>query len=528
MRWTVICGWCVLAGLGASGAAPPSTNELEALRQQLRQATEAFEKTVQQQRRLIEELTRKIEALEKAQPARTPAVPSPAPGSAPTNGAAGPGAPPAAEPGRAAWRPSDLIRIGTRPVYMDIGLVGTFAAGSSTASDVGSLQLGGHDPNQRGFTVQGVELNLAGAVDPYVRGNVNVSLGMDADGEVGLELEEAWLESQSLPANLQVRAGQMYTEFGRHNPTHLHTWAFVDAPLVNGRFLGPDGLRNPGARLAWLMPVPFFSELSVGLQDSHGGTAAGFRSGGGHTHSHGHDEEGLPLAYRHADNDRGLQHFSDLLLSGRYAASFELSGAQTLLVGASAAFGPNASGGPNGGDTRTAIYGLDLTWKWKSPQHHGGFPFVAWQSEAMLRRYEAGAFSWDLDGNGALDPGEVQDPLTGGPAWLPKETLTDWGFYTQLLYGFRKGWVAGLRLDHLNSQRADYERRGLRLDGEPLGPDPMRARRWRLSPNLTWYPSEYTKIRLQYNYDDRPGWREEHSVWLQLEVVLGAHAAHKF
>lgn len=45
--------------------------------------------------------------------------------------------------------------------YMDVGLVATFAAGGSTASDIeGGTQLGGHDPNQRGFTVQGAELNL--------------------------------------------------------------------------------------------------------------------------------------------------------------------------------------------------------------------------------------------------------------------------------------------------------------------------------------------------------------------------------
>jgi hypothetical protein len=54
-------------------------------------------------------------------------------------------------------------------------MVATFAAGGSTAKDIeGGTQLGGHDPNQRGFTVQGAELNLQGAVDPYFRGNANI------------------------------------------------------------------------------------------------------------------------------------------------------------------------------------------------------------------------------------------------------------------------------------------------------------------------------------------------------------------
>ena len=116
---------------------------------------------------------------------------------------------------------------------------GTFAGGGSTATDIeGGTQLGGHDPNQRGFTVQGVEANFRGAVDPYFRGNANVVFQLDADGESFLELEEAWLETMSLPANLQVRAGQYLTEFGRINTQHPHTWAFVDVPLVNGRLLG--------------------------------------------------------------------------------------------------------------------------------------------------------------------------------------------------------------------------------------------------------------------------------------------------
>jgi hypothetical protein len=108
----------------------------------------------------------------------------------------------------------------------------------------------------------------------------NVLFSIDAGGESFLELEEAYLETISLPGNLQVRGGQFLTEFGRHNPTHPHAWAFVDTPLVNGRFLGPDGLRNPGARLSWLMPTAFYSELSLAVQDSHGETAASFRSSG--------------------------------------------------------------------------------------------------------------------------------------------------------------------------------------------------------------------------------------------------------
>ncbi len=63
---------------------------------------------------------------------------------------------------------------------------------------------------------------------------------------------------------------------------------------------------------------------------------------------------------------------------------------------------------------------------------------------------------------------------------------------------------------------------------DPVGIDLERGSRYRISPNLTYYPTEYSKIRLQYNYDHREEIGIDHSLWLQLEMSLGAHAAHRF
>jgi len=501
-----------LIGLGAS-ALVAQESELESLK-----------KALQEQQKIIQSLLQKVETLEKqqagvtneqAQLKRLMETPS-------TNLPLVAMAPPSGRP----WSPSDPIRIGKGSAYADIGMVATFAAGGSSARDIeGGMQPGGHDPNQRGFTVQGVELNLQGAVDPYFRGNANILFSIDSDGESFVEVEEAWLETMSLPGNFQIRGGQILTDFGRINTQHPHAWAFVDSPLVNARFLGPDGLRNPGARLAWLAPTPFFTELSLGVQDSHGETATSFRSSG-HSHGGEEEEEGLPFGYRHPDNDRGVSDIDDLLFTPRLATSFDLTDAQTVVLGASAALGPNASGGR--GDTSTQIYGVDAYWKWKPVNHHAGFPFVSWQTEAMLRRYGLGAFDWDEDGDGAASNGEVVNAATGLPANLKRETVTDWGFYSQVLYGFHKGWVAGLRGDFVTGERGAYEKLPLTLGGAPLGRDPLRAERWRISPNLTWHPTEFSKLRLQYNYDDRRGIGIDHSIWLQFEFLLGAHGAHKF
>jgi hypothetical protein len=499
------------------------TNEVQQLKQEMREMREYFEQVQKQDRELILELSRKVELLTGAKaPDTTQITTAPEPVGPPSRSSA------QIDPSALGktWSPTDPIRVGKGAAYADVSLVATFAAGGSTANDIeGGTQLGGHDPNQRGFTVQGVELNLQGAVDPYFRGNANILFSIDSGGESFVELEEAWLETVSLPGNLQVRAGQFLTEFGRVNTQHPHAWAFADAPLVTARFLGPDGLRNPGARISWLAPTPFYSELFLGIQNSHGPTASSFRSAA-HTHG-GEEPEGLPFGYRHPDNDRGVKSFGDLLFNPRYAMAFNLTDSQTLLLGASAAFGPNASGAFGSSDTQ--LYGLDVYWKWKALNAQAGFPFVSFQAEAMLRRYELGLFDWDENGNTVLDDGEVGSLNTPGtPAVLGRETVSDYGGYAQLLYGFRKGWVAGLRADYVAGETAGYERMNLTLDGEPLGRDPLRRERWRVSPNLTWYPTEFSKFRLQYNYDRRHDIGEDHSVWFQFEFLLGAHAAHKF
>jgi hypothetical protein len=489
------------------------TNEVELLKRQLREMQENFRQSQAEQTARMEALQKQLEELSATKPPEQPPL---------TNN------PTIESAGISKWKPSAPIRLQSGGAYMEVGLVGTFAVGGSTADDIeGGLELGGHDPNQRGFTVQGLEAAFSGAIDPYFRGQANLLFSVDSGGESFTELEEAWLETLSLPAGLQLRAGQIMTDFGRQNPQHPHQWAFVDTPLVLGRFLGPDGLRNPGVKLSWLMPAAFYSQMSLSVQNSQGETAASFRN----SESHGYameEETELPFAYRNADNDRGVEGVGDMLFTPRYAASFEMSETQTLLTGASASFGPNSRGGQNAGRTTTQVYGLDLTWKWKPERHHGGFPFVQVQAEGLVRQYDAGSFNWDLNGNGIADSGELMD-AGRQPAALSGEILTDYGAYGQVLYGFRKGWVAGLRADYVSSDPAAYESASYTLNGAPVSSrDPARAERWRVSPNLTWYPTEFSKIRLQYNYDDRETEGVDHSVWLQFEFLLGAHAAHSF
>ena len=98
---------------------------------------------------------------------------------------------------------------------------------------------------------------------------------------------------------------------------------------------------------------------------------------------------------------------------------------------------------------------------------------------------------------------------------LPSERLTDRGIYSEVLWGVKPRIVLGLRGEAVSGNAAAFSL-------------PDRETRHRLSPSFTWYPTEFSKIRLQYNLDDRKGIGTDHSLWMQFEFVLGAHAAHKF
>jgi len=389
-------------------------------------------------------------------------------------------------------------------ISMDILSVG----GWSTADDaeISQLQSGAHDPKRRGFTLQQAELSLSGAVDPYFTGELHV---VATTG--GLELEEAFLTTTRLPTGLQIEAGYFFTEFGRINPVHPHAWDWIDQPVILSRLLGSEGLRTTGARAAWLLPTPWFSEVHFGVQNANDGEL---------TLSFLNAEEaigGRPAVKQRTSNP------SDLLYLTRLNSSVDFTNALTGILGFSGLFGPNSSGD----DARTYIYGLDLTMQWQPANSQRGWPFLAWQTELMRRDYTADHFlagtTAGSDGGGhshgeeapAEDEDEFSEDISGG-------LLRDWGLYTQLLWGFQWQWAAGLRYEYANGSGASLP------DGR--GADFLRNDRHRVSPLLIWQPSEFSRFRLQYNFDHAQGVPvdDAHSVWFGMEILYGAHPAHNF
>lgn len=489
-----LCIACFCLPLATAAAA-------ESVSPEIQQQLDALARENAELRRSVETLAEEVRAARDE--ARAAGAQAPAAAAAPVAGAPRDGA---------------LLSLGGgRVQLLDLSLDVLAAAGWSGADDEQLLLLqgGGHDPRRRGFTLQQAELSMKGAVDPYFTGEAHLVYFIDPEGESSFELEEAFATTTSLPFGLhergaQLEMGHFFTEFGRINPQHPHQWDWMDQPVVNTRFFGEDGMRAPGVRLGWLLPLPWFSELHVGAQNANGETMLSFLAS---------DEafEERPIGGRPFD-DVGVGSPADLLYLARWVNGVELSDTVSAQLGASYVTGPNATG-PDG---RTHILGGDVVVKWRPLASERGWPFVTFQAEGMGRRYEADGFDLCLDD-------DCEDTVGVG-----SDDLEDWGFYAQLLYGFRRGWGAGFRVEHAGGSGHDFDQDASLADGAPVfdsrEDDPFRSDRTRIAPLLVFHPSEFSRLRLQANYDwtEGPELDDALSVWAGIEFLFGAHAAHAY
>jgi hypothetical protein len=287
--------------------------------------------------------------------------------------------------------------------------------------------------------------------------------------QFGVEVEEAYATTLALPWNFQVRAGQLLTRLGRINPTHPHAWDFVDQPLALGRLFGGEGNRGLGLELSYLAPLPWYVEVLGGLTDAAGeATARSFLGG----------------------EDLGVRSPLDLQATVAARQFFPLSENLSLAWGLSGAFGPNATGHGN----RTDVYATDLYLKFR-PITYGSHTVLSLQAEWFYRRRQI--------------PGDVLDDLNG---------------YAYVFWRFAPRWATAVRYEHGSPAR---DRAGA-TGRDPLDPA-WTDHRHRVSASFTFWPTEFSRLRLQGSAD-RPEWlrRTSWALFLAAELVVGAHGAHVF
>ena len=318
-----------------------------------------------------------------------------------------------------------------------------------------------------GAAEDGAELFIFAPVDPYF--NLYVNLPFSDEGVV---LEEAFAVTTALPEGFQVKLGKFKSNFSRINAQHPHAWDFFDIALPYRAFLGNEGGGGEkGIQLSWLPSLPFYTQLGAEVLQGENDLLFG------------------------APARSGPHAFSFFAKS-----SFDLTDDSTFYFGPSVLFGKTRNGSvleEAEVDGRSALYGVEALWKWRPSSREG----LTIQGEYLF----------------LTQRGDVTD--------LAAETVESLrrrqdGFYLQGIYQMGR-WRFGARYDALEPFADTFRRADLQQE---LGSTP-----WRTTVSLEFNPSEFSRIRLQYNHDrtGRDGRSNDEGI-LQFIFGIGAHAAHHF
>ena len=413
-------------------------------------------------------LEARISQLESAVAA--PPVASTAPPAAPTRAAGG---------GAAAFNPA-----------ISLILVGSYA---SLSQDPGNYRIAGFIPNDgegpgpRGFNLGESELTVAANVDPYFFANATISVNSDND----VRVEEAYFKTIALPHGFVLKGGRFFSGIGYLNEVHAHAWDFIDQPLIY-QALFASQFTQDGVQVKWVAPTDTFIELAAEV-----GNGATFP--GTELNKNGLNAYAL---FGHVGGDIGDS------ASWRTGASWLDERANNRLF---------ADGFQAGVPVQNAFTGKSRTWivdailKW-APHGDPTSHQLKVQGEFMHR---------DEDGQLSFDG---TDAGLGG-LYGSRQS----GWYLQSVYQFMPRWRLGARYDALDSGTPRIGLIASGLFSSDAFPVLLPASPRRISAMLDWSPSEFSRLRAQYAWDEaRTQEERDRQLFLQYIYAIGAHGAHKF
>ena len=457
-----LCRVVMVAALFATPAVVPvkADDALDALKQQIQQ--------MQQQMQLLQQKVQELEAAKSKSPTATTGMVSPA------------------QLKEVDEKVDKVVEAQKKTLMSEfnpaIGLVGetVFSYRSRGAQATGTDRPGGWDINQRS-----VELNVAASVDPFAKGYVVANASADAaTGEATFGIEEAALQTTSLPWNLELKAGRFFGEFGKLEYIHDHELPFVNRPLAIKQYIGGES-RSDGLQLNWLLPVAHYVSWTVGVGDSFGGDSPPSNPG----------------------NFRGMDGFN---YWSRLSTYFDLTPDWQAETGVSGLINPKTHD-RGGVDVMTGLGGVPLTEHERRlvgtdfqvryvPLRNNQFQSFTWGTELL---YSDNRFTFDPDGsllpvNGGVLSG---DEFNGNVGSL--------GLYSYLTYKFHRQWSAGFLFDYVQNAANEHDITSA------------------YSPYITWALSHWNQLRLQYTHTDHnavSGLKPDEAVYLQWDWIIGSHS----
>lgn len=245
-------------------------------------------------------------------------------------------------------------------------------------------------PSAQGISLGESEISFAANIDDKFYGQLTASIHSE-NGEDHLGIEEAFIDTTTLPNGFTARAGRFYSNIGYLNSHHTHTDKFFDRPLAYQAFLG-NQYGDDGVQLRWVAPTVTFIELG-------GEVFRGSAAGG----------TGTRTLFAHVGGDIGDE-------------TSWLAGVSMLDA--------DVVGGEDGFTGNNKLYLADATWKW-APQGNFKDGGITLRGEYFIDH---------RDGQYA----DASDPLLDQP-WLG----TRRGAYLEAVYRLNRQWETGYRYDRL-------------------------------------------------------------------------------
>jgi hypothetical protein len=383
---------------------------------------------------------------------------------------------------------------------------------------------GGHDHGiSEGFNLRAAEITFTGSVDPYFDMMVVAAVTSQ-----DIELEEAYVTTRSLPAGLQVKAGKFLSDVGYINKHHIHDWYFVDQPWMRELMFGDEGLNEVGVQLSWLAPFDTYTRFGLEVLEGDSPGVASYIGDSRHemvTVLPGEDNQPVRNRWRADKNLRDRD--GPRLFTGFVKWAPDLGFDHAMQLGAFGGIGQvwqneegHSSGRLETWDGDSQFIGADLVYKFGRGGLMGHGNFVL-QAEYVYREldveYQSRQFT---DFSNLALTGPADDPDRRDQRWKQD------AFYLQGVYGFAPRWNAGLRVDGVGLTNRAFDdgtdalgRRGMRDDLDAS---------WRYSGQVTFAPTEFSRLRGQVSYNDIAGGHEAWQFMLQYNMSLGVHGAHAF
>ncbi|WP_087018550.1 hypothetical protein [Thaumasiovibrio subtropicus] len=341
---------------------------------------------------------------------------------------------------------------------------------------------------EEGFGLGHTEINMSANIDDKFRGSLTTVLESHGD-HADLLIEEAFIETTSLPHGLNIKGGRFLSSFGSLNNQHLHEDAFAERPVAYRNYLGGH-FYDDGVSASVVLPTDLYIRLGVEALSGQQMSAIDDPSTVGiysATATFGGDistASSWQLGFSYLRNDNGrVDSFGDHDHDHDHDHPHR--------------FGHDHDHSHSASVTGKHLYGMDFVWKW-APNGNYKYQNLTVSAE-WLRLNDATSrdYKFEHDYPGTLD-----------------------AFYLSGVYRLSPSWSVGARY----SEAEDFD---VKMYGHY--PYFKRETEREFDLMLAWNSSHFGTIRGQYTRaENQRHDREDNIFTLQYVMSFGAHGAHAF